>query len=139
MRTVRELGTYGTNYITNYCKILAPRFFACPGGALRSSCMCVARFFIVFCWLECIGHSFSYVAHFLFLIDVWIRTQRAGLANRRTTNLAVLRIRDVYPGSRILIFTHPGSRISDPGSRIPDPKTIPKERDEKILLSYFFL
>jgi hypothetical protein len=29
----------------------------------------------------------------------------------------VLRIRDVYPGSRILIFTHPGSRISDPGSK----------------------
>jgi hypothetical protein len=24
---------------------------------------------------------------------------------------AVRRIRDVYPGSRILIFTHPGSRI----------------------------
>jgi hypothetical protein len=35
----------------------------------------------------------------------------------------VLRIRDVYPGSRILIFTHPGSRI-------PDPKTVPKEIDE---------
>jgi hypothetical protein len=33
---------------------------------------------------------------------------------------AVLRIRDVYPGSRILIFTHPGSRISDLGSRISD-------------------
>ena len=30
---------------------------------------------------------------------------------------SVLRIRDVYPGSRILIFTHPGSRISDPGSK----------------------
>ncbi len=30
---------------------------------------------------------------------------------------AVLRIRDVYPGSRILLFTHPGSRISDPGSQ----------------------
>ncbi len=29
----------------------------------------------------------------------------------------MLRIRDVYPGSRILIFTHPGSRISDPGSK----------------------
>jgi hypothetical protein len=43
----------------------------------------------------------------------------------------VLRIRDVYPGSRILIFTHPGSRISDPGSRIPDPKTATKERIEK--------
>jgi hypothetical protein len=27
----------------------------------------------------------------------------------------VLRILDVYPGSRILIFTHLGSRISDPG------------------------
>jgi hypothetical protein len=26
-------------------------------------------------------------------------------------NPTVLRIRDVYPGSRILIFTHPGSRI----------------------------
>ncbi len=30
---------------------------------------------------------------------------------------SVLRIRDVYPGSRILIFTHPVSRISDPGSK----------------------
>jgi hypothetical protein len=39
---------------------------------------------------------------------------------------AVLRIRDVYPGSRILIFTHPGSRISD-----PKPST--KERGEKKL------
>jgi hypothetical protein len=36
----------------------------------------------------------------------------------------VLRIRDVYPGSRILIFTHPGSRI-------PDPKTVTKEGGEK--------
>jgi hypothetical protein len=34
--------------------------------------------------------------------------------------------------SRILIFTHPGSRISDPG-RIPDPKTATKERGEKKL------
>jgi hypothetical protein len=33
----------------------------------------------------------------------------------------VLRIRDVYPGSRILIFTHPGSRLPDLGSRISDP------------------
>jgi hypothetical protein len=45
----------------------------------------------------------------------------------------VLRIRDVYPGSRIriLIFT-------DPGSRIPDPKTATKERGEKKFLSYLF-
>jgi hypothetical protein len=33
-------------------------------------------------------------------------------------------IRDVYPGSRILIFTHPRSRI-------PDPKTANKDRGEK--------
>ncbi len=30
---------------------------------------------------------------------------------------SVLRIRDVFPGSRILTFTHPGSRIPDPGSK----------------------
>ena len=50
------------------------------------------------------------------------------------TEIAVLRIRDVYPGSRILIFTHPGSRIPDLGSRIPDPKTATKERGEKKLV-----
>jgi hypothetical protein len=43
----------------------------------------------------------------------------------------VLRIRDVYPGSRILIFTHPGPQILDLGSQIPDPKTAMKDRGEK--------
>jgi len=41
--------------------------------------------------------------------------------NRRKRTLCclpVLLIRDVYPGSRILIFTHP---IPGSGSRIPDP------------------
>jgi hypothetical protein len=38
------------------------------------------------------------------------------------------------PGSRILIFTHPGSRIPDLGSRIPDPKTATKDRCEKKLI-----
>ncbi len=37
--------------------------------------------------------------------------------------IAVLRIRDVYPGSWFL-------PIPDPGSRIPDPKTATKERGE---------
>ncbi len=50
----------------------------------------------------------------------------------------VWRIRDVYPGSRILIFTHPGSRISDPktgtGKRIrisntASPHTLPPPQD----------
>jgi hypothetical protein len=42
----------------------------------------------------------------------------------------VLRIRDVYPGSRILIFTHPGSRIQ---------KQEEKRGVEKIFLSNIFL
>jgi hypothetical protein len=31
--------------------------------------------------LECVGHSFAYVNHFVFLRDVWIRTQGAALAS----------------------------------------------------------
>ncbi len=42
---------------------------------------------------------------------------------------AVLRIRDVYPGSWILIFTHPGSRIQKQQQK----------RGVKKLLSYLFL
>jgi hypothetical protein len=41
----------------------------------------------------------------------------------------VWRIRDVYPGSRILIFNP---------SRIPDPKTATKERCEKKLVVITF-
>ncbi len=33
--------------------------------------------YILFGGLQCVGHSFTYVAHFVFLRDVWIRTQRA--------------------------------------------------------------
>jgi hypothetical protein len=32
--------------------------------------------FLIFGGLECVGHFFAYVAHFVFLRDVWIRTQR---------------------------------------------------------------
>jgi hypothetical protein len=39
--------------------------------------------------LECAGHSFAYVAHFVFLRDVCIRTQRATVASRRATNFAI--------------------------------------------------
>jgi hypothetical protein len=46
---------------------------------------------------------------------------------------AVLRIRDVYPGSRILILS-----IPDRGSRIPDPKTATKERGEKRIVFILF-
>jgi hypothetical protein len=51
----------------------------------------------------------------------------------------VLGIRDVYPGFRILIFTHPGSRIPDLGSPIPDPKTATKERGEQKFVLIPFL
>jgi hypothetical protein len=46
----------------------------------------------------------------------------------------VLRIRDVYPRSRILTFTHPGSRISD-------SKTATKERGENKFhkIEYYFI
>jgi hypothetical protein len=50
--------------------------------------------------------------------------------------LPVLRIRDVYPGSRILIFTHPGSRISDPGSRIQKQR---QKRGVKKICCHTFL
>jgi hypothetical protein len=45
-------------------------------------------FCIFFCGLECVVHSFAYVTHFVFLKDVWIRTQRAAVASRRAANLA---------------------------------------------------
>jgi hypothetical protein len=36
------------------------------------------RFLVYFLGeLECVGHSFAFIAHFVFLTDVWIRTQRA--------------------------------------------------------------
>jgi hypothetical protein len=38
--------------------------------------------------LECVGHSFAYVAHLVFLRDVLTRTHRAAVASRRATNLA---------------------------------------------------
>jgi hypothetical protein len=46
---------------------------------------CVNIFF--YTGLECVGHSFAYVAHFGFLRDVWIQIQRAAVASRRATNL----------------------------------------------------
>ncbi len=45
-------------------------------------------FLYIFGGLECVGHSFANVAHFIFLRDVWIRTQRDVVARRRSTNLA---------------------------------------------------
>ncbi len=45
-------------------------------------------FDIFFGGLECVGHSFAYVAHLWFLRDVWIRTQSAAVGSWRATDLA---------------------------------------------------
>jgi hypothetical protein len=45
-------------------------------GRLRYGILCVDHS-IIFGGLECVSHSFAYVVHFVFLRDVWIRTQRA--------------------------------------------------------------
>jgi hypothetical protein len=36
-------------------------------------------YFYFFGGLQCVGHSFANIAHFVFLRDDWIRTQRAAL------------------------------------------------------------
>ncbi len=41
----------------------------------------------------------------------WRRNEQQKPNKEEKGKKPVLRIRDVYPGSRILIFTHPGSRI----------------------------
>ncbi len=63
------------------------------GSCCRVKCWAgkcdVSIFFCIFFGgLERVGHSFAYVAHFLFLRDVWIRNQRAAVASRRATNWA---------------------------------------------------
>ncbi len=52
--------------------------------------VCSLHTFFVYCFggLECVCHSFANVAHFVFLRNVWIRTQRAAVASRCATNLA---------------------------------------------------
>jgi hypothetical protein len=42
----------------------------------------------IFGGLDSVGHSFANVDHFLLLRDIWIRTRRAAVANRRATILA---------------------------------------------------
>jgi hypothetical protein len=47
------------------------------------------HFFVYFfSGLECVGHSFAYVAHLWFVWDVWIRTQSSAIASWRATDLA---------------------------------------------------
>ncbi len=64
-------------------------------------------FLYFFGWLECAGYSFAYVACFVLLGYVWIRTQRAAVANRCATNL------DTYlPVSTYLAIFNSNSNIN---------------------------
>jgi hypothetical protein len=60
--------------------------------ALSYSFFPVCRRFTVFVYIFWRATSwplkFAYVAHFVFMRDVWIRTQRAAVASRRATNLS---------------------------------------------------
>jgi hypothetical protein len=50
--------------------------------------LCTTFFVYFLGGLECVGHSFAYVAHLRFLRDVWIRTESAAVASWRATDLA---------------------------------------------------
>jgi hypothetical protein len=72
----RDTALYSA-YVRTLCLLLISRF-ALPK---------IINFFEYFYGgLECVGHSFAYVAHFVFSRDVWIGTQRAAVASRRATN-----------------------------------------------------
>jgi hypothetical protein len=61
-----------------------------PASGDEDSLLGSSFLYFFFGGLEDVGHSlsFAYVAHFVFLGDVWIRTQRAAVASRCATNLA---------------------------------------------------
>ncbi len=58
--------------------------------------------------LECVDHSFAYVAQ-LFLRDVWIRTQWTAVASMRATNLATHLPRTV---AAHLSLSHPSPSLA---------------------------
>jgi hypothetical protein len=77
--------------------------------------------FLYFLGLECVSHSFAYVAHFVFFLrDVWIRTKRAAVANRRATNLSNhLPIEDSYK-QRLFNYIDTKAFVSVPLNRTAD-------------------
>ncbi len=63
------------------------RQWGCGVGRRGKQFKNVFFFVYFFGGLECVGYSFAYYAHFVFLGDVWIRTQGAAVASRCATNL----------------------------------------------------
>ncbi len=62
-----------------------------PGGMFERLGHLIKHFGIFFVYffggLQCVGHSFAYVAHLVFSVDIYIRTQRAAAESRRASNL----------------------------------------------------
>jgi hypothetical protein len=54
------------------------------------------------------------------------------------TSYAVLQIRNVCPGSRILIFIHPGSRIPDPTTPNEEGENFCSHKYHKIENNFIF-
>jgi hypothetical protein len=81
------------NFLDNLIFFFSVYMFAGPQQALAVTFIQkeVQYFlYIFFGGLECVGLSFACVAYFVFLGDVWIRTQTAAVASRRATNLPPL-------------------------------------------------
>ncbi len=64
-------------------------FFAVYSNDISPYVPFFKKFFSYFLWLECVGYSVVYVAHFVFLGDFWIRTQRALAASRRAATYCI--------------------------------------------------
>ncbi len=67
-----------------FSKLFKIKFPSYEGTYFSGNILLNTFFVYFFGGLECVGHSFAYVAHFVFLRDVWIRTQRAAVASRAT-------------------------------------------------------
>jgi hypothetical protein len=72
-------------------------------------------FFILFVYffggLECVGHSFAYVAHLSFLRDVCIRTQSSAVASWRATDLAT-HPPEMLPVERVVVNRERGTILA---------------------------
>ncbi len=82
-------------------------------------------FYFVYFWggySACVGLSFAYVAHLVFLRDVWIRTKRAAAASRCYTNLA----------THLPNLIHPWSSKNFDQSRVPAAPN----RDTNVVAKY---
>jgi len=103
------------------------------GSALAPTCLRFneAKYLMRFFSAYQTGREWTDVVRFGLESGTEVATWMSLLINTCMTQIffirfsSVLRIRDVYPGSRILIFIHPRSRN-------PDPTKAPKEEGENI-------